>query len=197
MSFLKLNADQRIRHIDHKCALLRFLDDDLSGEFCRVARALYQFSHIIFVFAVLGIKDNICYVIHIERWKAEINESIERLKSLIDIWNVRKIGIEANGPQLGIADMVRKQISGDKIKYLNPQNDKLVRALPFAMKWNKGEVYVVKGNWNRDFVFEIEGFTGDNKEHDDQVDAIVNAYDMNKIGGQSFNMNSLQDRLNK
>lgn len=51
---------------------------------------------------------------------------------------------------------------------------KQIRALPFASQVNSGNVYMVKGPWNREFKDEMRMFP--NGRHDDQVDAASRAY---------------------
>jgi predicted phage terminase large subunit-like protein len=126
------------------------------------------------VVVVLGVDSlNKIYIIHVERWQSEIGATIERLKAIQNKYNVR-ISVEANGVQKAVADMV--QNAGVWIQRLNPVNDKLTRSLPFAVEWNSGNVYVKNDSWTLDFCNEIENFSGNGKDHDDQVDAVVNAF---------------------
>jgi predicted phage terminase large subunit-like protein len=126
------------------------------------------------VVVVLGVDSlNKIYIIHVERWQSEIGATIERLKAIQNKYNVR-ISVEANGVQKAVADMV--QNAGVWIQKFNPVNDKLTRSLPFAVEWNSGNVYVKNDSWTLDFCNEIENFSGNGKDHDDQVDAVVNAF---------------------
>jgi predicted phage terminase large subunit-like protein len=53
---------------------------------------------------------------------------------------------------------------------LQPINgDKFTRALPFAARVNAGMAYMVRGDWNTDFVDELSSFN--QGRYDDQVDA--------------------------
>ena len=78
------------------------------------------------------------------------------------------------------------QNAGLWIKRTNPTTDKLTRALPLAMGWNGGNVSVLNAPWTIDFCNELENFTGDGKDHDDQVDAAVNAYNDLVVNAFSF-----------
>lgn len=60
------------------------------------------------------------------------------------------------------------QISGHK--------GKLQRFLPFTALAKAGWVRVVKGDWNNEFFDELEAFSGNNKGHDDMVDACADAF---------------------
>ena len=52
--------------------------------------------------------------------------------------------------------------------------DKLARATPFANQLEAGNVTLVEGPWNYDWIEELRGFPL--SPHDDQVDAAANAY---------------------
>ena len=62
------------------------------------------------------------------------------------------------------------------IHKVHPDKDKLTRALPLASKSAAGKLYLKRGDWNREFLDELCSFTGNNKEVDDQVDAVTQAY---------------------
>lgn len=53
--------------------------------------------------------------------------------------------------------------------------DKEARAFWLAQHANKGQLLVVEGPWNRDFLAELESFP-DPARHDDQVDAAAHAF---------------------
>lgn len=114
--------------------------------------------------------DGVFYIIHVERWQTEINESIRKLKSIQSKYNVPVI-LEANGPQKGIFDFVKKQLSVIKARVAG---DKYVRALPVIEKWNAGRIRVpLKANWLDMYLEEVVNFTGVKDLHDDMVDATV------------------------
>ena len=52
--------------------------------------------------------------------------------------------------------------------------DKVVRARPFASQVNSGNVVMVRGTWNADFIAELKMFP--NGLNDDQVDAASRAF---------------------
>lgn len=53
--------------------------------------------------------------------------------------------------------------------------DKFVRASPLASAAHRGNVYMVEGQWNEDFIVELEHFAP-KCSHDDQVDAVSGLY---------------------
>lgn len=113
------------------------------------------------------------YIVHVERWQSEIGQTIERLRAIQSKYSV-PIVVEANGVQKAVADMV--QNAGLRIRRTNPSTDKLTRALSMVMSWNGGKVLVANAPWTLDFCNELENFTGNGKDHDDQVDAAVNTF---------------------
>jgi predicted phage terminase large subunit-like protein len=70
--------------------------------------------------------------------------------------------------------------TGDKVT-----GSKRQRAMPFASMAEAGNIYLVNGAWNKDFLDELEVFPdGDN---DDQVDAASGAFDK-LVGGAGVNV---------
>jgi predicted phage terminase large subunit-like protein len=62
-------------------------------------------------------------------------------------------------------------------------SDKKTRALPTAASWNLGRIKVLADKpWSRDFIREVEQFTGADR-HDDQVDALAAVFDAMFVGG--------------
>jgi predicted phage terminase large subunit-like protein len=51
---------------------------------------------------------------------------------------------------------------------------KVVRAVPFSAQWQGGNVLLLEGAWNRDYLQELEGFP--DALHDDMVDASADAF---------------------
>ena len=115
------------------------------------------------------------YIVHVERWQSEIGQTVERLRAIQNKYQV-PIVVESNGVQKAVADMV--QNAGLRITRTNPTADKLTRALSLVMGWNGGKVSVLNSAWTLPFCNELENFTGNGKDHDDQVDAAVNAFNL-------------------
>lgn len=115
------------------------------------------------------------YIVHVERWQSEIGQTVERLRAIQNKYQV-PIVVESNGAQKAVADMV--QNAGLRITRTNPTADKLTRALSLVMGWNGGKVSILNSSWTLPFCNELENFTGNGKDHDDQVDAAVNAFNL-------------------
>ena len=67
-------------------------------------------------------------------------------------------------------------MQGYDIRKLRETKDKETRALPLAAQAEAGNVHLLEGDWNEDFLNEYSNFG--NKGHDDQVDAGTGAYNI-------------------
>jgi predicted phage terminase large subunit-like protein len=130
--------------------------------------------------ALLGIgADNDIYILDMVRVKSEWPETRKTIiqTALIDGDRVRILMEKVAFQAAAIQEMhVEKQLSNHIIEECIPDRDKLTRALPVASKARAGKVYLRRGAWNAIFLDEACSFTGDGKEHDDQVDAVSQAY---------------------
>ena len=91
-----------------------------------------------------------------------------------------KIGMEEEGGASGksLIDHYRRAILvGYNFHSMRPTGDKVVRAMPLAAAAEAGNVMILKGDWNKDFLDEAESFSED-CPHDDQVDAASGAVNM-------------------
>jgi predicted phage terminase large subunit-like protein len=71
---------------------------------------------------------------------------------------------------------------------------KIQRFLPFCSLAESGNVKLVRGDWNDDYLTELEHFTGDRNRKDDQVDATSDAFnDLSKqLQMPTFSLPSLE-----
>jgi predicted phage terminase large subunit-like protein len=67
-----------------------------------------------------------------------------------------------------------KHLAGYRIKSVRETGAKATRAEPFSAQWQAGNVEIVEGKWNKDFLLEMSAFPG--AEHDDYVDASSGAF---------------------
>jgi len=74
---------------------------------------------------------------------------------------------------------------GIPVKTPNPPGDKLVSATGVAAAWNDGrvllpdvEAFPEQESWVIPFLDIVRDFTGNGKEHDDDVDALGNGFDV-------------------
>ena len=80
----------------------------------------------------------------------------------------------ASGKSL-IEHYARTVLGGYNFKGDRPTGDKIARALPFAAAAEAGNVMLLKGDWNKPFLDEVEQF-GEDAVHDDMVDACSGAF---------------------
>ncbi len=77
-------------------------------------------------------------------------------------------------------------LAGYDVKACPATKDKQTRAKPFSSQAEAGNVYLVKGSWNEEYLTELENFPTDGA-HDDQVDASSGAFnDLHEEGTGTF-----------
>jgi predicted phage terminase large subunit-like protein len=110
------------------------------------------------------------------RWEAPERERIQKQIAELDGPGVR-IGIEAAGGYKDSYTRLKAVLSGiAQVEPTYPAKDKLVRADPLSPIFEAGNVLLVRGDWNQEYLDEIGDFpTG---SHDDQVDATSGGYAM-------------------
>lgn len=111
------------------------------------------------------------------QWAAEEREDIIRVTAEADGTNVR-IGIEQEGGSGGkeSAQATIRNLAGFSVIADRPTGDKVFRADPFSVQVNNGNVFILKGEWNKVFLDELEMFP--NGLYKDQVDAAAGAFAM-------------------
>ena len=75
-----------------------------------------------------------------------------------------------------VASRLSQLLSGFACMGVRPTGDKLQRANPVAAQALAGNVDLVRGPWNGDFLGEIHGFP--DLPHDDQVDGLSGAFNV-------------------
>ena len=74
------------------------------------------------------------------------------------------------------AEISIRELAGYIVHAHTASGPKLVRAGPLSAQAEAGNVKLVRGPWNKDFIDELHGFTGAGGGQDDQVDAAANAF---------------------
>lgn len=84
-----------------------------------------------------------------------------------------------------ISDYRQRVLSGYDFQGIPSSGSKEDRARPVSSRVEAGDVRLVRGGWNREFLDELEAYTGDvdRHAHDDQVDALSGAYRALNAGG--------------
>lgn len=65
---------------------------------------------------------------------------------------------------------------GFTVKLMRPVKSKITRFAPFASVTQAGFLHVVQADWNKEFFEELENFSGDRCNKDDQVDVCSDAF---------------------
>lgn len=127
----------------------------------------------------LGV-DGLYYILNVVRgqWSASKREPVIRLTAMLDkistvVWVEQEPG---SGGKESAENTVTK-LAGFTVHTERPTGDKEYRAEPLAVQVAAGNVRMLEGDWNQDFIDEIQKFPqGKNK---DQVDAAAGGF--NKI----------------
>ena len=67
-----------------------------------------------------------------------------------------------------------KALAGYKVRTAPVTGSKIVRAVPVSAQWQGGNVLLLAGDWNKEYLQEMEGFP--DALHDDMVDASSDAF---------------------
>lgn len=136
-----------------------------------------------------GKKRNQLYIVDVVRKQVEATSfalALKAKKSKRPTWPIRWY---VGGQEATIGDFMRRQ--GIKIECVPAVAEKFIRALGVAAAWNAGDVllpdtaFPIKAadgttldtSWLPDFVEVVCNFRGDNKERDDDVDALAAVFD--------------------
>jgi len=87
-----------------------------------------------------------------------------------------RIRIPQDPGQAGVGQVkaLTRMLSGYSVKAERPSGSKEVRADSFASQVNAGNIYLVRGDWNKQFIEELRAFPLGS--HDDVVDAASDAF---------------------
>ena len=110
------------------------------------------------------------------RWEAPERDRIIIQTAKIDGPGVR-IGVEAAGGYKDTYTRIQKILEGtSRVEPVYPATDKLVRASPLEPIFEAGNVLLVRGEWNQEYLDEIGEFPSGN--HNDQTDSTSGGYTM-------------------
>lgn len=109
------------------------------------------------------------------RWSADEREVVEKATAELD-GKIVRIGIEQEPGSGGkeSAESTVRMLAGYRIVPDRPIGDKVLRAEPFAVQVNSGNVSMVPGEWNKAFIEELRYFPS--AKYKDQVDASSAAF---------------------
>ena len=126
--------------------------------------------------ALVGFLDGVWYICDMRRERLSPMgvENLVRSTAIGDGRNV-PIRMEREGGASGnitIDHYARHVLQGFSFAGVHPTVSKLQRAMPFAAAAEAGNVKLVAGAWNKDFLDEVEAFAED-CQHDDMVDGVT------------------------
>jgi predicted phage terminase large subunit-like protein len=87
--------------------------------------------------------------------------------------------LEESGQQLALIEDLRAQeeLRPFQIQARKPHGDKVARAMPWISAAEGCKLTLLRGNWNNNFQQEAISFSGDDShQHDDQLDAVSQAW---------------------
>ncbi len=96
-----------------------------------------------------------------------------------------EVCIEEEGGSAGkkVSAAVVQLLAGYSVHAERSTGSKWARARAFATQCEAGNVFLVRGEWNAEFLDELAGF--DHAKHDDQVDASASGFNRLAFGAQA------------
>ena len=120
------------------------------------------------------------WIVDVQRLRGTPLEVETRIKQTAALDTRRvPIYIEQEGGSAGefVIDKYKREVlPGYAVYAVKPVQAKEVRAAPLASAAQSGNVFLVAGRWNSDFLDEIDGVFGGGAEHDDQADGASGAH---------------------
>jgi predicted phage terminase large subunit-like protein len=138
--------------------------------------------------ALLCEKNGIYYILGMQRLRGRPLEVENLIKQMAMIDGVGiTIYIEQEGGASGkslIDHYQREVLKGFSVYEDKKASSKILRANPLSAAAEAGNVKLIKGTWNKNFLDEIEAFP--QGDHDDQVDAVSGAFEKLNFGGEAM-----------
>lgn len=126
------------------------------------------------------------YIEDVVRFRARPAKVEESIKNTASYDGVKvTVGIEQDPGSAGKfeAQYYVKELAGYHVWVNQVTKDKETRAKPLSSQAEHGNIYIVKGDWNTNFLNELEAFPF--AGHDDQVDSASGAFSFFTSGKQS------------
>lgn len=137
--------------------------------------------------SLLGEKDGIYYILDIRRMRGtplEVERLVKQTVMVDGLGIPIYIEQEPGASGKGEIDHYRREVlKGFDFHEDLKASSKEIRARPVSASAEAGNVKFLRGNWNEDFLDEIESFP--EGEHDDQVDAVSGAFEKLNFGGEA------------
>lgn len=131
----------------------------------------------------LGIKDGVTYIAEVHRFKGtpdEVESTIGQKAQLDGYDTITSLPQDPGQAGVYQKESLSRALNGFSFEFTPESGDKQTRASPFASQVNVGNVKVLRGEWNSEFIKEMQMFP--NGVHDDMIDSTSRAY--NKAAGK-------------
>lgn len=125
----------------------------------------------------LGIdKDNTIYVLDVIRGQWGVDVRDKQIRQTASLDGSIKITVPQDPGAAGKAQLLYlfRMLSGFNVSSITPTGSKQIRAEPIAAQINVGNVRLVKGAWNKEFIEELRSFPSG--KNDDMIDALSDAF---------------------
>lgn len=124
-------------------------------------------------------REGVFYIVHVQKARkapGARDDMIEQTTRVdgreVEVWIEQEPG--SGGKHQ--AYYLGRRLAGFSVHALRPTGDKVVRAGPLASQVDFGNVKIVRGEWNSEFLDELDAFPG--AELKDQVDAASGAFEV-------------------
>ncbi len=130
------------------------------------------------VAVVLAYLDGIYYVVDVRRVRTTLADMAREFKALMATHPAPvRYGCYMGGNEKGILNLLFQEDVA--IERMPARHNKYTRSQRCANAWKAGRIHVLRGQpWSTPFAREVEFFTGNERGKDDQVDALVAAFDL-------------------
>lgn len=130
------------------------------------------------VIVVMAAKDDERRILAVYREQMETPALARKCAEVQAAFGYAPLAIETNGVGKAVPQILREIDPTLKIHEVVSRADKFTRAQPLSAAWNAGRVLVpTAAPWVREYLSEMQNFTGMRDAHDDQVDATTHAFD--------------------
>lgn len=135
----------------------------------------------------LAIKDGVTWISDVFRFRGspdEVEKKLQQTAAIDGLDTTQELPQDPGQAGVYQKNTLSKLLQGARFNFGLESGDKRLRALSVAAQVNVGNVKMVRGDWNKEFIQELEQFPfGAN---DDQVDALSRAYNSLTTGKKSF-----------
>lgn len=128
---------------------------------------------------ICQMRDGTFGVLHVSRGQWGSSKREDTIKAIANRDGSHiDIGIEQEPGSGGkeSAENTVKNLAGFKVRTDRPTGNKVDRADPFSVQVNAGNVWLLRGDWNKEYLDELEFFP--NSTYKDQVDASSGAFNL-------------------